>query len=179
VNEVHKLLAFSDTESKEFHDGDWYSLWKDDALAAEWEVCDLLYGFIRVLKPSLVFESGTGIGHTTKALILGCVANLKGRVVSCETDRDKVEQAQKFLGEFPNVEILNIPAATSYDLKQADFIFSDSSYESRVEEWDVVKPGALFVVHDICASPALARFVNEHRGLSLAKGRGVGILLKE
>lgn len=166
------------TESPE---GTYYELpCKDDGFqSSEVEMQEFLYGLVRYLKPNLVFESGSNHGFGTKALGMSVLANGMGRVVSCETDGDLYAIACDTCYTLPSVEIRHESSLNMPELREADFIFSDSDWESRAKEYELARPGALFVVHDTAAEPELGKFVVSRGGMNFARGRGFGLIVKK
>lgn len=119
----------------------------EEVIQGELELCVFLFSLILETKPRLVFESGTNVGTTTRAMGAACWVNGFGQVVSCETDKDLAKIATGLCGHLP-VTVRNMPALEAKELLEADLVFIDSSYESRIEEVKRVKPGAIFVMHD-------------------------------
>src|SRR5258706_9244049 len=65
------------------------SLWEiTDETAAEVEMGEFLYGFVRMLKPRLVVETGTYNGHSTKMLARAVHDNQFGFVFTCDPYQD-------------------------------------------------------------------------------------------
>lgn len=123
-----------------------------ELIQGELELLVFMFGLVVQLKPKVIFESGTNVGLTTRALAAGCFANGFGTVVSCETDPEMVAYAKTVVGDLP-AQILNIPALDCDVLGIADLVFIDSSYESRSKEHKLVKSGAVYVYHDSYAEP--------------------------
>lgn len=151
-----------------------------DATASEKEMGDVLHGLIRMLKPELVVETGTYKGHTTRLLAIAVYLNGMGRVVTCDPI-DHGHVPHDFPYEYRPVSSLVLP-----ELREADFVFSDSEQSIRKQEYELVKPGCVFVVHDTRMdftgrNPAgfLGDYVRELGGLTFEAGRGFGILIKK
>lgn len=151
---------------------------KEWGINSEIEMHEVLFGLVRYWKPDLVFESGCALGFSTEALGRACLANMGGSVVSCDTNLLCVEQARRRVSQLPcrveHKSSLDLP-----ELKAADFVFSDSSYEARMQEYEVVKAGALFVVHDANQEHAIGDFVRSNGGFIVPRGRGFGIIVKK
>lgn len=157
--------------------------------AAEIEMQQFLYGMVRVLKPALVVETGTYYGHSAWAMALACKRNAKGRVVSCEVNREYLERARYLcsggLGEdvSDRLELRECPSWDLPELREADFVFCDSDYKFRSEEIVRVKPGAVIVVHDTRISydssiEPLEGLVRQLGGVCFQTYRGFGILVQ-
>lgn len=166
-----------ETHVLEEHDGLSYTAWKSSTAATEVEMCDLLYGLVRFLKPALIVETGSHMGHGTMALALAVRDNGLGRIVSCEIDKNFLEKSEQRMRGCELVEFSHTHSRDLPEMKTADFVFSDSSYESRVLEYSLVKPGCFFVVHDT-SEPPIAELVRSNGGTLLGRGRGCGILVK-
>lgn len=122
------------------------------AIQGEVELCMLMFSMVLSVKPRLVFESGTNFGAMARALGFGCWVNGFGRVVTADVDHEMVEYARKLCNKLP-VEVRHGPALDQPELREADLVFIDSSYESRTLERKSVKSGSIFVYHDSCAEP--------------------------
>ena len=114
---------------------------------SELELWEFLYGLVRVLKPAIVFESGCHLGYATQAMGLAVKDNEFGHVFSCDTEVDKAKQTRKRVEKLP-VMVYAKPALECKELSSCDFLFCDSSYESRMAELAKLKEGAVAVVHD-------------------------------
>lgn len=123
-----------------------------ELIQAEVEMLSFLFSTVVELKPKLVVETGTNIGLGTRALASGCWVNGFGRVVSSDVNGRMVEFAKNVCRGFP-AEIRQCPSLELPELREADLVFIDSSYESRTEEARLVKPGAVYIYHDSGAEP--------------------------
>lgn len=165
------------TESPE---GTYYELpTKEDGFqSSEVEMQEFLYGLVRYLKPTLVFESGSNHGFGTKALGMAVQANGIGRVVSCETNIELFNIASDTCYTLPCVEILHKHSLDCPELSEADFIFSDSDWDSRAKEYELARLGAIYIIHDTQSEPVLGKFVVSKGGMNFARGRGFGMIVK-
>ncbi len=125
-------------------------------LQAELELLVFMFGMVVELKPKMVVETGTNVGLMTRALAAGCWTNGFGMVVSADTDQRMVDYAKKVCEGLP-AQIRCCPAMELPELRDADIVFIDSSYESRSQEIGVVKSGAVYVYHDTFAEGELMR----------------------
>lgn len=145
---------------------------------SELELLVFMFSMVVQLKPSLVFESGTNVGLMARALGAGCWVNGFGHVVSCDTDERMVTYARKVCEGLP-VEVLHSPALELTDLEEADLVFIDSSYESRIQEVKKIKPGAVFVLHDTLADRWLrGNLDSETQVVHLDSPRGFTVVRK-
>lgn len=169
-------------------EGTFYSVPDDRTwMSTEVEMQEFLYGLVRYLKPALIFESGACRGYGTMALGMACKMNglmgrqmdaQAGRVVSCEIDPLLIQEARTRVAGLPCV-IHEKSSLECPELKEADFIFSDSDYDSRFKEFELAKSGAVFVAHDATLYPLLGAFIKEHGGTVFNRGRGFGLVIKE
>lgn len=146
-------------------------------LNSELEMHDVLFSLVRYWKPNLVFESGCFYGFSTLALARACAANVHGRVVTCDTDSYYVQQTIRRVTGLP-CQVVHADSISLPELRIADFIFSDSSYEAREREYEVAKPGALIVVHDANHEREVGDFVRSKGGFIIPRGRGFGLMVK-
>ena len=123
-----------------------------ELIQGELEMLAHMFTMVVQLKPKLVVETGTNVGLMARALGSGCWVNGFGRVVTSDTDQRMVDYAKKVCAGFP-VEIRCCPSLELPELREADLVFVDSSYESRSQEIHLVKPGAVYVYHDSYAEP--------------------------
>lgn len=154
-------------------------LWEcPDETAAETEMGDLLYGLVRMLKPLLVVETGTYLGHSSKFLYRAIMENGRGHFVTCDTNPQAT-----FEGFYAGIDYRHCSSLVLPELSKADFIFSDSDYKFRAAEIGRAKKGAVIVVHDTrisydSALPPLEGFVRDMGGICFESYRGFGILVK-
>lgn len=146
--------------------------------STEVEMQEVLYGLVRYLKPELVFESGSCLGYGTMAIAMAINANQYGRLVSAEPDPTLAETARKRVSIYEIAEVRTCKSTDCEELKEADFIFSDSSWEARRAEFRTAKKGCIFVVHDTQLEHNLALLVESNQGVLFKRGRGFGIIEK-
>jgi predicted O-methyltransferase YrrM len=125
--------------------------------SAEVELIDLLYCFVRLLKPRTVVELGCHLGLTTYAL--GRAAQDNGsecpcQVFSCDIDMAMVATATQRCEGLP-VFIEHDDAGQFRYLENADLAFIDCNYENRMKAASRMKPGAVGILHDTRHSPEL------------------------
>lgn len=153
-----------------------------DSATAEVEMGDLLWGLVRMLKPEIAVETGTYRGTTARQIAQALWANGCGHLWTCDTEYD-----YKYLNVLAGLPATYVKCS-SLDLPQlreADFVFSDSGQEIRAKEYELVKPGCVFVIHDTDTSYTanhdqqwLGKWVLSQGGLVFPAGRGFGILIK-
>src|SRR3990172_6215017 len=113
-----------------------------DGTSSELEMSELLYGLVRMLKPKLLVETGTYKGFTTAWLADAIKENNYGEYISL---------AQKYLSSLELSKFVELRCISSYlveELKEADFIYSDSDYQCRAKEIELAKKGCIIVIHD-------------------------------
>ena len=151
-----------------------------DGTSSEIDMGRMLHGMICMLKPKLVVETGTYRGHTTRWLADAVITNGFGHVVTCD-----VIDPGPFVGRtYPEVTFKQCPSLNLPELATADFVYSDSHEDVRPSEYELVRSGCVFVIHDTdqpyksIAPPILGEFVRSNGGLIFHAGRGFGILVK-
>lgn len=159
-----------------------------DDTASELELHILLEGFVRMLKPELVVETGTYKGHATLAIGQALYGNGFGKLVTCDVNPEFIASARKQIEpygypiEFRQCSSLDLP-----ELEAADFVFSDSDYSIRRWEVTKTKPGCVILIHDTTdeshqkyggKEPHLGDYITAMGGLLFNAGRGFGIIVK-
>lgn len=174
---MYHALPFERVQCKE--DPRWQVPNPGGLLATEIEVMECLFGLVRAAKPNLVVETGCYLGYMTRVLAEACYANGHGRVVSCDIEPEHVKLAKRrcrFNYLMPYVDIRHSSALELPELKEADFLFSDSSEESRLQEIEFARRDALIVLHDTVTNGTLrsaalmmdhAAFIKTARGLTI------------
>ncbi len=158
-------------------------MWTEiDPVSAEAEMGTLLYGFVKMLKPRVVVETGTYRAHTAVHLARAIEKNGMGHLWTCDIEMGSghLLKLEGLPVTFVKCSSLDLP-----QLKEADFVFSDSAQDLRAKEYELVKPGCVFVVHDTATSYNgdpdqfwLGKWVRSQGGLTFEAGRGFGILVK-
>ena len=147
-------------------------------IQSELELLVFMFALVLELKPRLVVETGTNIGLMARTLGWACWVNNFGRVVTCDTDQRMCEFATTLCAGLP-VQIWNLPALELPELREADLVFIDSSYESRSAEIHLVKPGAVYIYHDSYAEPWIRpEMMHEKYKVHLDSPRGFSIVRK-
>lgn len=119
--------------------------------STEVEVSRLVGAFVRALKPELVVETGTGLGQTAELIGQALARNGRGRLVSLETDPERVESSRQRCANLP-VEVLQMPSLDYVPDQEIDFMWIDSLEELRPEEirrfaaW--ASPRCVIGIHD-------------------------------
>lgn len=113
----------------------------------------LLYGFVRALKPQTILEIGTSYGGSTLHLASGCRDNDFGKVYTVEIDLYRQSQAKYYVelaGVESWVEFYNVIP----DLPQIDFVFLDAEHTTKAVAQYLLNikkklsKNALVLVHD-------------------------------
>jgi len=144
------------TEGANVREGEFLA-WDD--MGVEAEVAEFLYALVRVLKPRVVVESGTGRGYASLALAAALAENGEGVLHTFEPIRRFQDEARVRLEGLP-VEFHDGLACEGWD-GPADLVFVDSWGEVRATDlayW--IPTGMPMVVHD----------AHEHRSLLPAEG---------
>jgi predicted O-methyltransferase YrrM len=131
-------------------------LWRMlDSQTTEVEVLDFLKTLVTTVKPKLVVETGTFLGHGTVKLAEGLKENGFGKVITIEFDpaiRARAEERFKACGLAPWIESrLESSLETNID-GMIDLLYSDSHLANREAEirrlLPQLDPRGLLVIHD-------------------------------
>lgn len=106
----------------------------DDTDSTEHEVTELVAAFIRALQPDFVVETGTCFGQTAKAIGTALQQNGQGRLVTLETDPQRVQIAQKRCDGLP-VIVLQMSSLDYEPYELIDFAWFDSLVPLRPQEF--------------------------------------------
>ena len=152
----------------------------DSDICTEVETLQLLFGFVRTLKPKVVVETGCNVGCASQVIVQALEANGSGALYTCDTNSDVLVYAMQ--------RVVN-PRALFYEwdglrlvqfVPNADLYWIDSSDSSRMAElhWirDHGKRGAVVLTHD---TNLIGHVTEVHRTLPnwvlLPGPRGLGI----
>jgi len=135
-----------------------------DAQSAEIEVLDFLRSFIETVKPELIVETGTFIGHSAIKMAEGLKANGFGKIVTIEYDPLVFAKAKQNIEESGLAGWIEYRNASSLDTHiegPIDILFSDSDVNIRESEirkfLPLIKPRGLILVHDSSSSFKVVR----------------------
>jgi predicted O-methyltransferase YrrM len=164
--------------------GDRMTQIEPDSVTAE--EAELLYALVRMRKPELVIETGTGHLQATIPMTKALRMNGTGLLLTCDTDADYALEAQI---RHPSI-FCRITHGTGLELlksldRKADFIFVDAgNADNRMEEVryivenDVLAPKGILVIHDTINPKyrKLEEYVRAQgwQGLSLDSIGGIG-----
>jgi len=119
-----------------------------DGEASEYEVGDLLYGLIRIIKPGVVVETGCYLGDTTARMGEALRDNKHGRLHSCDLDIERVHFVQDRCRELP-VQVLHMGGREMIrSLGQIDFAFIDGGDRQEQVEDMIKGPNCVIALHD-------------------------------
>jgi predicted O-methyltransferase YrrM len=139
----------------------WHML---DSQSAEAEILDFLKSFIVTVKPELVLETGTFIGHSSMKMAEGMRENGFGKIVTIEYDPVVFAKAKQNidasgLGEW--IEYRNASSLDTVVEGTIDILFSDSDLNIRESEirrfLPQIKPRGLVLVHDASSTFKVVR----------------------
>lgn len=124
-----------------------------------------LYGMVRFLNPSVIYEIGTYRGHSTAFLALAAKHNGHGTVYAFEPGRE-IEEAKARVSELVGE---NAPVSWHCDvfgisdLPKADFAFLDLDPKrlyTRVLGMNIYAPDAIVCAHDLYYEPERATMMD-------------------
>jgi predicted O-methyltransferase YrrM len=122
-----------------------------DDHSTEIEVSDLIYGIVRGVQPDFCIETGTAWGQTAERIGQALFVNSHGRLVSLDTDPERVEFSARRCRGLP-VEVLCMSAMEYTPTEEIGFAFFDSLFNLRVPEFlryaDNMRSGTVVAFHD-------------------------------
>jgi predicted O-methyltransferase YrrM len=143
------------------HPERWHML---DAQSAEAEILDFLKTFIVTVKPDVVLETGTFIGHSAMKMAEGMKANGFGKIITIEYDPKVFAKAKQNIDASGLGEWIEYRNASSLDTVvdgPIDILFSDSDLSIRENEirrfLPQIKPRGLVLVHDASSTFKVVR----------------------
>lgn len=163
-----------------------HALWSaPDKDATEAEVTAFVAAFVRLLKPTVVVETGTYQGHTTAAIAAALSDNGVGRVVTFETDTTRALAAQDALARwFDTVTVVNTAITARSCPQGVEFAFLDSCMACRAADiqvvWPKLVPGGMVLIHDASPlrPPGQVRPPGRYAMLDVATPRGLTVFQK-
>ena len=162
--EEHRILERIDDQG-EFRQSEWIpptpecpnpERWQMlDPQSAEVEVLDLLESLIRVVKPELIVETGTFIGHSAIRMARALRENGIGRIITIEYDPVVYAKAKQQIDASGVARWIECRNASSLDTTihgAIDLFYSDSDINIREQEvrrfLPQIKPRGLVLIHD-------------------------------
>jgi len=137
------------------------SLWHStDSESTEWEVTDLIWGFIRALQPEVVLETGSAFGQTTRAIARALQENGHGFLHSVDFTPDRVETVNASLVDagldrFAHVHLHDALTWEPPEGTVFGFVFLDSDLKTRYQEFHHyrrwMRPYTVVGMHDMDA----------------------------
>jgi len=135
-----------------------------DAQSAEIEVLDFLQSLVMTIKPDLIVETGTFIGHSSISMAKGLKANGFGRLITVEFDPAVCEKADQNIRAAGLDNWIEARCLSSLELTvdgEIDLLYSDSDLTIREAEvrrfLPQIRRGGLVVIHDASSSFHLVR----------------------
>lgn len=126
-----------------------------DPQSAEIEVLDLLESLIRAVKPELIVETGTFIGHSAIRMARALQKNGIGRIITIEYDPAVFAKAKQQIDASGVARWIECRNASSLDTTihgAIDLFYSDSDIHIREQEVRLflpqIKPRGLVLIHD-------------------------------
>lgn len=119
--------------------------------STEHQVTELVAAFVRALQPDLVVETGAAFGDTTAAIGDALVRNGHGRLITLETDVDRVLTVRERCASLP-VEVVEMASLDWEPPGPIGFAWLDSLIDLRVPEFLRYRPwmesGTIVGFHD-------------------------------
>ena len=135
-----------------------------DGNTAEVETLEFLYSLVRLLKPSLIVETGTWHGHSAVAFGKAVRQNGMGKVVTFEIDPEICAVAKHRVeseGLLPYVDVRNESSLAAVISDKIDLLLLDSDLPLRVTEFEYfrskLRPGSIVIFHDTSTTHRVVR----------------------
>jgi predicted O-methyltransferase YrrM len=135
-----------------------------DSMTAEAEVLELLRTLVTTVKPELVVETGTFSGISTLWIAEGLKANGRGRVISCECDKEIYENAKTRIEASGLADWIELRNQSSLEMTvdgTIDLFFSDSDMPIREREirrfLPQINPYGVILMHDASSHLKIVR----------------------
>lgn len=160
-------------------------LWSaPDDHATEHEVTAFIAALVRLLKPTVVIETGTYYGHTAAAIATALAENGVGALWTYELDRDRAAAATLHLAEHVAAGRVTVtPAALTTEACPAgvEVAFLDSGMRTRQDDlialWPRLAAGGIIAIHDASPlrPPGMVTLPGPHQTLDFATPRGLAL----
>ena len=99
---------------------------------------ELLYSLVRIIKPDLIFDSGTYMGISATYMAMGLKDNKKGRIITTEPHTTSTKEAQKLFKALELESFIEVSEerTENYEIsgKKFDMVFLDSEPLIRFNE---------------------------------------------
>jgi len=135
----------------------------------ECQVGDFLYGFVRMIRPQYIFETGTHLGISSSYMGMALKDNAYGSLTTVEIFKEKILRAEKLwdrLGIHDYV-IADNERSLVYELNyEVDILFLDSEPDIRFKElkrfYPFLKEGGFAFIHDTPRTLCQGNFNPDH-----------------
>jgi predicted O-methyltransferase YrrM len=122
----------------------------DGSQATEWEVLELIHGLIRVVKPSIVVETGTFSGMGAQAIAAALARNQAGHLWTIEINDNEYPPTERVtFVRGDSVEWSKDGCPDSIDMAWVDCGPPDVRIEVFGNLLAKMKPGGLILCHDL------------------------------
>jgi len=130
-----------------------------DSGGVEAEVGELIYGFIRALKPKSILTTGIYTGISDMYIALGLSENRYGHIDAIEYEYQHIERAKRLWQTVGVSDRISAHHTSSLDFqptKQYQFMFLDTELHLRFHElvkfYPYLDPGGYVFIHDMPVS---------------------------
>jgi len=149
----------------------------------ETAVGEFLYGFVRMLKPEYVLETGTHLGISASYIGQALKDNRKGLLTTVEIERAHIRTSETRFDRLGIHERICVDKeiSTDYDVEyDCDIMFLDTEPYTRFKElrrfFPKLKPGGFVFIHDMPRSLCQGNVNPDHPDF---KSWPVGVIPKE
>ena len=124
--------------------------------SAEIEVCEFLYSLTRIVKPSMILETGSYWGWSGAYMALGLRDNGKGHLDTIEFAKENLDKAKGLWNKLSLDDRITPWFMSSLDFSpdvKYELVLLDTEPQLRFQElekfWDNIVPGGIVVIHDL------------------------------
>jgi predicted O-methyltransferase YrrM len=158
----------------------------DGTKGTEREVSEFIAALVQAVKPDVVVETGTFLGHTMHVIAAALELNGRGHLHTVENDSEMVEQVRSRLPERVTLHEADSSEWCERFVGPVDIAFVDSGPgRVRLEDvralWPKIAPGGYLTVHDTIYYKRLLARVSELvgvEGIEIRSLLGLGIWQK-
>lgn len=147
--------------------GEDYEMFNDGSV--ECEVGELLYSFVRILKPKQILETGTYKGVSSAYMALALKENGKGWLDTLEIEQTHIDtswQLWKKVGVADVIACFNTPSLSFERTAKYDMLFLDSEPNLRFHElvkfYPNLSEGGYLFIHDLPRTYCQGNFNSDH-----------------
>ena len=135
----------------------------------ECQVGDFLYGFVRMIRPEYIFETGTHFGISSSYMGMALKDNAYGSLTTVEIFKENIQKSEALWEKLgiSDYVIADNERSLSYELNyEVDILFLDSEPDIRFRElkrfYPFLKEGGFAFIHDTPRTLCQGNFNPDH-----------------